>query len=234
MIQFFKISKNFYFITFTLNFIFSLVLPLQAQTSGKIEQLDLSPEIIENSPILQRWQENIPNILEDIRHDPSFPTRIKLGYSFFPSSGDRSGWNIGIEDVFIERTRLTFSADYYASFDNNREAGGGEARYYVMPLGNYVNFAPTLGYRYIKSDDYDTDGLKVGARANFALSPQGAADLSISQSFISPGSEDEVGITNFSVNYAITNQLRISTEIERQNSQADQDSRLSINFELIN
>jgi len=234
MIQFFKISKTFYFITFTLNFIFSLVLPLQAQTSGKIEQLDLSPEIIENSPILQRWQENIPNILEDIRHDPSFPTRIKAGYSFFPSSGDRSGWNIGIEDVFIERTGLTFSADYYASFDNNREAGGGEARYYVMPLGNYVNFAPTLGYRYIKSDDYDTDGLKVGARANFALSPQGAADLSISQSFISPGSEDEVGITNFSVNYAITNQLRISTEIERQNSQADQDSRLSINFELIN
>jgi hypothetical protein len=232
MIQSLNINQLFSSITFTFVFAITMVFPVQGETSGKIKDLDLAPEIIESSPVLQRWQEEIPNILEQIRHEPSFPTRIRAGYSFFPSSGHRSGWSVGVEDLFIGKTGLTLSGDYYASFDGNREATGIEARYYVMPLGNYVNFAPTVGYRYIKTDDYNTDGIKVGARANFALSPLGGADLAISQNFISPGGEDEVGITNFSVSYALTQNLRLSTEIERQNSRGDQDSRLGIMLEF--
>jgi hypothetical protein len=41
-----------------------------------------------------------------------------------------------------------------------------------------------------------------------------------------------VGITNFSVSYALTQNLRLSTEIERQNSRGDQDSRLGIMLEF--
>ena len=233
MIQ--SISKVFFSsLTVIIGLNLAIIAPAQGQESGNIENIDISPEIIESSPVLQRWQNNIPNVLDDIRNEPSFPTRIRAGYSFFPSSNDRSGWNVGVEDIFIERTGLTISGDYYASFDQNREAIGAEARYYVMPLGSYINFAPTVGYRNITTNDYHTDGVKIGARANFALSPQGAADLSISQSFISPGSADEVGITNFSVSYAFTNDLRLSTEIEKQNSREDLDSRVSLIFEWIN
>lgn len=234
MIQFFNLNQLAYRLTCAFCFSLGLVTTVSAQEQGIVENLDLAPEIIESSPVLQRWQNQIPNILEEIRSTPSFPTRIRAGYSFFPSSGDRSGWNIGIEDLFIGKTPLTVSADYYASFDNTREAAGMEARYYVLPLGNYLNLAPSIGYRYIESDNYNTDGVKVGAKVNFALSPLGGADLSLSQNFISPGGENEVGITNLAVSYALTPHLRLSTEIEKQNSKADQDSRLSIMLELFN
>jgi hypothetical protein len=45
--------------------------------------LDLSPEAIKNSPVLQRWLRQVPHILDDIANDPSFRTRWRLGYSFF-------------------------------------------------------------------------------------------------------------------------------------------------------
>ncbi|HEY9651104.1 MAG TPA: hypothetical protein V6C95_10615, partial [Coleofasciculaceae cyanobacterium] len=54
------------------------------------EELDLSPEIIENSPVLQRWLKEVPNVLDDIRNDPSFRTRLRLGYSHFPSTDGAS------------------------------------------------------------------------------------------------------------------------------------------------
>jgi hypothetical protein len=63
------------------------------------------------------------------------------------------------------------------------------------------------------------------------IESSGAADFSLSQSFISPGSNEEVGITNLSVGYAVAPQLRLSTEIEKQNSRQDHDSRVGINLE---
>lgn len=193
--------------------------------------LDLSPEIIENSPVLQRWQRNVPNVLEEIRNDPSFRTRVRLGYSQFPSTGQAAGFNVGVEDLFIGRTGLTVSGDYQASFNGEREAFGADLRYYVLPLGSYVNVAPVVGYRNIQTGNYSTDGVNVGARLMLALSRTGAADLSLTQSFVSPGSSDEVGMTKLSVGYAVSRNLRLSTDIQKQNSRQRQDSRVGIVLE---
>lgn len=65
--------------------------PPQPETTGNsaAQELDLSPELIEGSPVLQRWLEEVPNVLDDIRNDPSFRTRVRLGYSQFPQRGKR-------------------------------------------------------------------------------------------------------------------------------------------------
>jgi hypothetical protein len=218
---------------------------IQAQNADEVKQLsqteaapkpatnnlDLKPEIIENSPVLQRWQRNVPNVLEEIRNDPSFRTRIRLGYSQFPSTGQAGGFNVGVEDVFIGRTGLTVSSDYQRSFNGKREAYGADLHYYVLPLGSYVNIAPLVGYRNLQTDKYSTDGVNVGARLMLALSRTGAADLALTQSFVSPGSSDEVGITTLSVGYAITRNLRLSTDIQKQNSRQRKDSRVGLVLE---
>ena len=193
--------------------------------------LDLKPEIIENSPVLQRWMRKVPNVLEEIERDPSFRTRLRLGYSLFPSANNASGWNFGVEDLFISKSGFTISGDYQAAFDRQREAYGVELRYYVRSLGSYINFAPILGYRYVETGDYSTDGVNLGARLLFVLSRGGAADIALSQSWVSPGTEDEVGLTTLSFGYAVTRDLRLSTDLQRQNSRQEKDSRLGIVLE---
>ena len=194
-------------------------------------ELDLSPEIIENSPVLQRWLEEIPNVLEDMRHDPSFRTRLRLGYSQFPSTEQTGGFNVGVEDIFIDRTGLTVSGDYQASFNGEREAFGADLRYYVRPLGSYVNVAPVVGYRHLETEEYITDGLNVGVKLMVILSRTGAADISLIQSFVSPGSSEEVGITTLSFGYAVSDNLRLSTDIQKQNAPQSKDSRVGIVLE---
>ncbi|WP_017307110.1 hypothetical protein [Spirulina subsalsa] len=199
--------------------------------------LDIEPEILEESPVLQRWSEEIPDVLHDIRHDPSFKTRVRLGYSQFPSTRHHSGWNIGVEDVFLGKTGLTVSAEYQGTFKGDsltgdqRRTWGGDLRYYVLPLGSRVNIAPVLGYRNITTGAYQTDGVNVGATLKLIPSRTGAADLSLTQTFVSPGSGDEVGITTLSVGYAITRHLRLSTDLQKQNSVAKKDSRVGIVLE---
>jgi hypothetical protein len=205
--------------------------PPQAAPQQPAQNLDLSPEIIENSPVLQRWLRQVPNVLEEIRNDPSFRTRLRVGYSQFPSTGQAGGFNVGVEDVFIGRTGLTVSGDYQRSFNGKREAYGGDLRYYVLPLGSYINIAPQVGYRNLTTGNFSTDGINVGARLMLALSRTGAADVSITQSFVSPGSNEEVGITTLSFGYAVTRNLRLSTDIQKQNSREDKDSRVGIVLE---
>lgn len=196
-----------------------------------IEQLDLDAETIENSPVLQRWLEAVPDVLSEISNDPSFRTRLRLGYSQFPSTDQAGGFNVGIEDVFIGRTGLTVSADYQATFEGDRQAYGADLRYYVRPLGSYVNIAPVIGYRYLETDEYTTDNINLGLRFLLALSRTGAADVSLTQTWVAPGSNEEVGITTLSVGYALTENLRISTDIQKQNSSFNKDSRVGIVLE---
>ncbi|NES87707.1 MAG: hypothetical protein F6K10_43865, partial [Moorea sp. SIO2B7] len=94
-----------------------------------------------------------------------------------------------------------------------------------------LNIAPMVGYRYLESNNYSTDGVNVGARLMLSLSRTGAADISLTQSFVSPGGREEVGITTLSFGYAITNNLRLSTDIQKQNSRKDKDSRVGIVLE---
>ena len=197
------------------------------------DRLDIPDRVIQESPTLQRWLKEVPDVLEDIRHDPSFRTRLRFGFITFPSTDDAAGINLGIEDIFINRTGLTISADYQFAFNGNRNAVGADLHYFLLPLGSYINVAPLLGYRYVQSNDFNTDGLHVGLRLMLAFSRTGAGDISLSQSFISPGGNEEVGITSLSFGYGVTSKLRLSTDLEWQNSIEDNDRRAGINLELL-
>jgi hypothetical protein len=136
-----------------------------------------------------------------------------------------------VEDIFIGRSGLTVSADYQAAFDADREAYGADVRYYVLPLGSYVNLAPVVGYRSVQGEEYDTDGVNLGFRVLLVPSRTGAADLSFTQTWVAPGSNEEVGISTLSFGYALTEQFRLSTDLQKQNAPPEKDSRVAIVLE---
>lgn len=204
----------------------------QATVEPPENALDLDPQVVEDSPVLQRWSEEIPNVLAEIRNDPAFRTRLRLGYSHFPSSDQAGGFHVGVEDLFLGETRFTASADYHSTFEGDRTAYGANLHYYLRPLGRYINIAPVVGYRYLHTDNYTTDGVNVGARLMLALSRTGAADIVLSQTWVNPGNpSEEVGITTLSVGYAFTSDLRIATDLQKQNSADERDSRVAISLE---
>lgn len=196
---------------------------------------EASPEESDrSSPVLEKWEKKIPNVLEDIKRDPSFRTRARLGLSYFPSTFDSLGWNVGVEDIFLVKigaTGLTLSGDYQATFTGKRQAGGADLRYYLLPLGGYFNLAPVLGYRYLETPRYITDGLNVGFRVQAVLSRTGGADISLTQTWVAPQQSDEVGVTKLSFGFALTHNLRVSTDIEKQNSKQKKDTRYGISME---
>ena len=203
------------------------------------QQFNIPADVMENSPVWQKWVEETPNLLDEIRNKPSFPTRLRIGYSEFPSNNAIGGISVGIEDVFIGKTPLTFSAKYATSFDEEDSQGNSLERrsvsanlnYYVLPLGGYFNIAPVVGYRSITTNDYSTDGINLGVRLALPLSPQGAADVFVTQNFVGLGSSNEVGITEITAAYAINKSLRLSTQIEWQNSIQQADSQVSVGLE---
>ncbi|MBD2233008.1 hypothetical protein H6G07_15665 [Phormidium tenue FACHB-1052] len=195
--------------------------------------LDLDPAVIEGSPTLQRWLEEVPDVADEIRHQPSFRTRLRVGYAQFPSTGQIGGFGAAVEDVFVPGTGLAASVDYSRSWNGQRESYGGEARYYLLPLGGYFNLAPTVGYRSLSTPAYQIDGLDVGLRLMLVPSRGGGADLALSQRWVAPGSENEVGITSLAIGYAVTRQLRLGTDFQRQNSRFGQDSRVGVSLELL-
>lgn len=197
------------------------------------KNLDLPQDVIESSPTLQRWLKETPDLWSDIKRDPSFRTRLRWGITSFPSTDDAFGINLGVEDIFIKRTGLTLSLDYQTAFNGDRNAVGADLHYFLLPLGSYVNLAPIVGYRYVQSNDFNTDGVNLGLRLMLTFSRTGAGDISFSQSFLSPGDNEEVGLTSLSVGYAVTEQLRLSTDLEWQNSIEDTDSRAGINLEFL-
>ena len=204
------------------------------KTNSVNEEIDLPPEVIQESPVWQQWIKEVPDVLKEIRHDPSFRTRLRLGFTSFPSTDDATGIYIGVEDIFIKRTGLTISADYQTAFNGDRNAAGVDLHYFLFPLGSYVNFAPLVGYRYVQSNDFSTDGVHLGVRLMLALSRSGGGDISVSQSFISPsGGNEEVGITSLSVGYGVTSHLRLSGDLEWQNSRENKDNRFGINLEWL-
>ncbi len=232
-----QFSLKQYFLFIKLFLLFTVINPhnippVFSQTITK-EELELNPEIINNSPVLQQWLKEIPNVLEQIKKDPSFSTRIRFGYSQFPSNDSISGLNIGLEDFFLGKTRLTFNADYETSFNGDRTSVGGNIAYYVLPLGHNINIAPLIGYRYVQSNNYATDGVNLGVKLILAFSRKSAGDISLSQSFVSPGSNEEVGLTTLSVGYAISKKLRISTDIKKENSHHEKDSRVGLVLEIL-
>ncbi|MBW4651504.1 MAG: hypothetical protein KME20_00340 [Kaiparowitsia implicata GSE-PSE-MK54-09C] len=190
--------------------------------------LNLDPAILDGSPVLQRWQQQVPDVRSRIRHDPAFRTRVRLGYTRFAATDPRSGLAFGVEDVFLGESGVTLSGDLQRTTGGDRTNAGAELRYYLLPLGNYVNVAPVVGYRSLETDRYQTDGLTVGLRVMLALSRTGAADIALSQNWVSPGTEAEVGLTTLSVGYAIAPNVRISTDLQQQQALGERDSRYSL------
>ena len=190
------------------------------------QAVDVDPAIIESSPVLQRWLEEVPDIAIDIQHDPAFRTRVRLGYAEFPAADNTGGVYVGVQDLFVGRTPLTLSAEYSSNGRGDSQLIGADAQFYLLPLGWYGNVAPVVGYRSIETSTFDTDGVNVGFRIMLIPSRAGAADLSFTQSWVAPGTDQEVGLSTFSAGYAIAEDIRISTDIQTQNAGDRQESRV--------
>jgi hypothetical protein len=202
------------------------------QAKAETPSLDIPPEIIQDSPVLQKWLREVPDVLYQIRHDPSFRTRLGVGFAVFPDN-DLTGVKIAIEDIFLGRTGLTVSADYQTSFNNDRVNTGTDLHYFLFPLGGFVNVAPIVGYRYVQSGDFNIDGVNLGLRVMLALSRTGAADISLSQSFVSPQGDREIGLFRIDVGYGLTSHIRLSTGWKIENSREDKDNSLSIGLQYL-
>lgn len=191
--------------------------------------VDIDPAILDSSPVLRRWLEDIPDIAGDIRQDPAFRPRLRLGYAHFPSNDHTGGLYVAAQDVLIGNTPLALSGDYGRNGRGDRVSYGAEVQYYLLPLGSYFNLAPVVGYRSLQTSAYTVDGVNVGLRLVLVPSRTGAADLSLTQTWVLPsGGGGTIGLTTLSAGYAITSQLRLSTDIQVQNAPSRQDSRVGV------
>jgi hypothetical protein len=197
------------------------------------ELLELPPTTVEGSPVLQQWYDEVPDVLNEIRHDPSFRTRLQVGYAQFPSTNGEGGFRVGIEDYFIGDTPLTVSAQYQGCFSCDRETYGADLRYYMLPLGGYINVAPVVGYRHIQTDTYATDGLEVGFQVKVMPSRGGGADFAYTQTWIDPTGSETVRTTQFEFGYAITRHLRLATELQWQFAPGETDSQIGVELEWL-
>lgn len=205
--------------------------PAPVESPPAHNSIDLSPEIINGSPVLQKWLKEIPDVMIDINTDPSFRTRVKVGYSQFPSAGQAGGYHFAVDDVFFGRGGLSASANYNATFNGDRLNYGADAQYYLLPLGGYINVTPLVGFRHLQTDKYNRDGLNLGVKLMLVPSRGGGADISLSQSWVDLGGGNETGLTTLSVGYALTHHLRFSTDIQQQNAKENHDSRVGIGVE---
>lgn len=203
--------------------------PVSKPAAERDDSLDLSPEIINGSPVLQKWRKGIPDVLDEIKNDPSFRTRVKVGYSQYPSTAQTGGLHLAVDDVFFGRSGLSASANYNSG--GSRSAYGIDAQYYLLPLGGYINVTPIVGFRHLQTDRYSRDGLNLGLKLMLVPARGGGADIALSQSWVGLGSSTETGLTTLSVGYALTNHLRLSTDIQQQNAKENYDSRVGIGVE---
>jgi hypothetical protein len=208
--------------------------PAQPETPPSVNNnnsIDLSPEIINGSPVLQKWLKGIPDVMSEMRTAPSFRTRVKVGYSQYPSTNQAGGFHVAVDDVFFGSQGLSASANYNSSSTGNRTAYGADAQYYLLPLGGYLNITPLVGFRHLETDKYSRDGLNLGVKLMLVPSRGGGADIALSQSWVGFGSSTETGLTTLSVGYALTNHLRLSTDIQQQNAKENYDSRVGFGIE---
>ena len=169
--------------------------------------------------------------MSDIKTDPSFRTRVKFGYSQYPSTNQSGGFHLAVDDIFFGRSGLSASANYSSASSGNRSTYGADAQYYLLPLGSYINITPLIGFRHLQTDKYSRDGLNLGVKLMIIPARGGGADLALSQSWVGFGSNTETGLTTLSVGYALTNQIRLSTDIQQQNARENYDSRVGVGLE---
>ena len=189
--------------------------------------IDIPPQL-RSSPTLKKWLRAVPDIQQDINNDPSFKTRIRLGYTRFTQS-NTDGLSMGLEDLRIGRTPMTLSASYSTSHTDS--SWGIDVQPYLFPLGGYLNVAPVVGIRSLSTSTTQTTGLNLGARILLVPSRGGGADVTLQQTWTAIGTEQEVGIGKISVGYAIAPKLRIATDLERWNGRSIFETRASLLLE---
>jgi hypothetical protein len=205
--------------------------PVSQPSSTNQDSIEIAPEIINGSPVLKKWLEKIPDVMSEIQTAPSFRTRVKVGYSQYPAAGQSGGVHAAVDDVFLGSGGLSASANYNSAANATRTAYGADAQYYLLPLGGYFNVTPLVGFRHLETDKYNRDGLNLGLKLMLVPSRGGGADIALSQSWVGLGSGTETGLTTISVGYALTNQLRLSTDIQQQNAKENYDSRIGFGVE---
>ena len=197
--------------------------------SHRAEELELERQVIESSPVLRRWLENPPDLLEDIYKMPSFNSKVRVGIT---SRNNSLGIEAGFEDFSVGSSPLTVSGHYQTELSGRESEIQANLRYYVLPLGSYWNLAPIVGYRqFNQSDRPQISGLDIGLQGSLVLSPH-SSDLRLSHIFTDPTGNLEMSTTTLSTSYAITNNLRLGTKIEWRRSPLIYDSRVGILLEL--
>lgn len=200
-----------------------------AKVSRRANDLEIDRQIVESSPVLRRWLDQPPDLLEDIYNTPSFNTKIRVGIT---SRNNFLGVETGIEDLFVGQSPLTVSGSYQTEFSGRESEFQVNLRYYMLPLGSYWNVSPIVGYRQFNQLDLpQISGLDIGLQGILLLSPH-SSDLRLSHTFTSPSGALEMSTTTLSTSYAITNNLRLGTKIEWRRSPLIYDSRLGFLLEL--
>lgn len=185
-----------------------------------------------DSPVLRRWLQRPPDLLDDIENNQAFPTRLGIGLGLATSRNNDFEYHISLQDVVLANTRFSFSTDYsVGSSSASNQQWGTAARYYVAPLGAYFNIAPQIGYRSLVIDANARQGLEVGTKVLLALAPR-AADISIAQSWILASEGDSIGRTVLEFGYNLSPALRLSAAVELVNSTLRKDTNFGVKVEL--
>ncbi len=200
--------------------------------SNRAVDLQLDQSLIRSSPVLRRWLQRPPDLLQEIDNTPAVPTRLQLTVSTVPSRGGDTEWGASLQDLYVAGSRVSLSTEYAQSFVSQNRQWGAHARVYLFPLGSQLNVAPVVGYRHLVIDGLTFQGPEVGTR--FVLASPQAADISLLQSFVLNYAGPPVGRTVLSLGYALSPLIRISALIQWQNSLVRQDTTYGIGLELVN
>jgi hypothetical protein len=202
---------------------------ISRRVRDQFKELELERQVIDSSPVLRRWLENPPDLLEDIYKMPSFNSKLRVGLT---SRNNSLGIEAGVEDLSVGSSPLTVSGSYQAELSGRESEIQANLRYYILPLGSYWNLTPIVGYRqFNQMDRPQISGLDIGLQGILVLSPN-SSDLRLSHTFTDPRGSLEMSTTMLSTSYGITNNLRLGTKIEWRRSPLIYDSRVGILLEL--
>lgn len=184
-----------------------------------IPEVTLEASLVEQSPVLQRWLSQPPDVLSLIRDTPAVPMRLRLG-----AVGSGSG-GIGLEDLSLG-TRLTLSSDYRWQTDATYDYGL-HLRYYLWPRGERFNLAPEVGFRDLNSPLGSSSGLAIGLGGTISLAP-GAADLSLNYRVLNIASGRETSFASATAAYSLSSSLRLAAQYSWINAPWRRDHRVGM------
>ncbi len=187
----------------------------------------LDSALLEASPTLRRWLEQPPDLLEEIRNRPLIQPRIQ-------ASLGTDTWSVGLEDLRLF-DRLTVSGDYQQFLNTasgTEQQFGSSLRYYLAPLGSQVNVAPVVGYRHLEAAERSWGTVQWGAHAVLIPAP-GAADLTLSYSWLHPPDESISTLVQLTTAYTLRPSFRMGARYRYESSRLDQETSFGLVVEWI-